>query len=66
MCCWGGIVAQTVKHLPSKCETLSSNSSTAKKKKRFFQYVLCVRNSFQIYQRLNGKTYNMKTTQKKT
>jgi hypothetical protein len=29
-----GTVAQVVVHLPSKCETLSSNSSTAKKKKK--------------------------------
>jgi hypothetical protein len=29
-----GGLAQVVQHLPSKCEALSSNSSTAKKKKK--------------------------------
>jgi hypothetical protein len=29
---WAGVVAQAVQFLPSKCEALSSNSSTTKKK----------------------------------
>jgi hypothetical protein len=31
-----GSMAQVVEYLPTKCESLSSNPSTAKKKKRFF------------------------------
>jgi hypothetical protein len=30
----GGVVTQVVEHLPSKCEALSSNLNTEKKKKR--------------------------------
>jgi hypothetical protein len=31
---WAGGVAQVIQHLPSKCEALSTNPSTTKKKKR--------------------------------
>jgi hypothetical protein len=31
---WAGVVAQVVQHLPSKCDALRSNPSTAKKNSR--------------------------------
>jgi hypothetical protein len=35
-CFWAGSVAQAIEFLPSKCEALSSNPSTEKKKKKIF------------------------------
>jgi hypothetical protein len=56
---WSGRVIQVVEHLPSKCEALGSNPSTAKKKENAKIYKYNTKNTAISYHKMVGCTESL-------